>query len=277
VFGESSGVITDRAIPVAGIAGDQHAALFGQACFERGMTKNTYGTGSFMLMQTGTEPVPSTNGLLTTPAWGIGGGAEYALEGSVFVTGAAIQWLRDGLRLIDYAAETEQLALSIADSGGVYVVPAFVGLGAPHWDMDARGTIVGLTGGAGREHIVRATLESIAYQTADVLRAMESDAGVAIPTLRVDGGGTANGFLMQFQSDILDRPIEVAAVQETTARGAAYLAGLATGAWRSTDEITAAWKPARRFEPSMSPGQRALLVDGWRRAVERAKGWANPE
>ena len=260
--------------PIAGVAGDQHAALFGQACFRPGMSKNTYGTGSFLLLNTGPRAVSSERGLLTTIAWGLDGGAEYALEGSVFVTGAAVQWLRDGLGIIGTADETEAMARSVPDTGGVYFVPAFAGLGAPYWDMDARGTIVGLTGGTRREHLARATLEAIAYQTVDVLQTMKQEGGVDVPVLRVDGGGTANGFLMQLQADLLDTPIEVAAVQETTARGAAYLAGLAVGCWPDQDAIAEQWQPARRFEPKMSASRRAELLGGWRRAVERARGWA---
>src|SRR5690625_1595655 len=224
-------------VPIAGIAGDQQAALFGQACFQSGMAKNTYGTGSFMLMNTGEQAVPSQHGLLTTVAWGVGGRVEYALEGSIFVTGAAVQWLRDELKLIDDASITEELARSVDDTAGVYLVPAFTGLGAPHWDPYARGALLGLTRGAGRAHIVRAALESIAYQTRDVLQAMEQDSGIKLQTLRVDGGASVNNFLMQFQSDVLSVAVERPVVTETTALGAAYLAGLATGFWASADEI----------------------------------------
>ena len=224
-------------IPIAGVAGDQQAALFGQACFSDGMAKNTYGTGCFMLMNTGEKRVPSKNGLLTTIAWGVDGKVEYALEGSIFVAGAAVQWLRDELRLVDNAAQTEAMAASVPDSHGVYLVPAFVGLGAPYWDMYARGTLVGLTRGANRNHIVRATLESIAYQTRDVLQAMEEDSGIKLAALKVDGGAVANNFLMQFQSDILGVPVQRPCVTETTAMGAAFLAGLAVGFWKSKSEI----------------------------------------
>ena len=277
IFGELDGPARDAlggvAVPIAGVAGDQHAALFGQACYEPGMSKNTYGTGSFLLLNTGPRAAESTRGLLTTVAWGIDDRAEYALEGSVFVTGAAVQWLRDGLGVIAEAAETEALAGAVPDTGGVYFVPAFVGLGAPHWDMYARGAIVGLTGGTAREHLVRATLEAIAYQTADVLAVMRDEAGIDVPVLRVDGGGSANGFLMQFQADVLGIPIEVAAVQETTARGAAYLAGLAVGFWPDQETIARQWRPAARFEPSMAAEHREELLGGWQRAVERARGW----
>ncbi len=273
--GPARGALGDAPIPIAGIAGDQQAALFGQTCYRPGMSKNTYGTGSFLLLNTGQHAAASKQGLLTTVAWGLDGRVEYALEGSVFVTGAAVQWLRDGLGLITTAAETEALAESIADTGGVYFVPAFAGLGAPHWDMYARGTIVGLTGGTRREHLVRATLEAIAYQTADVLTTMRAEGGLEVPVLRVDGGGTANRFLMQFQADLLGVPIEVAAVQETTARGAAYLAGLGVGFWPDQDTIADQWQAAARYEPGMSDDRRAELLAGWRRAVERARGWAS--
>jgi glycerol kinase len=277
-FGELAGsareTLGGASIAIAGVAGDQQAALFGQACYRPGMSKNTYGTGSFMLLNTGERAAASAGGLLTTLAWGIDGRVEYALEGSVFVTGAAVQWLRDGLGIIAAADETEALAESVPDTGGVYFVPAFAGLGAPHWDMYARGAIVGLTGGTGRAHLARATLEAIAYQTADVLSAMQDVGGVDIAVLRVDGGGTANRFLMQFQADLLGIPIEVAAVQETTARGAAYLAGLGVGFWPDRDTIAEQWRPAARFEPRMSRDRRAQLLDGWHRAVERSRGWA---
>ena len=260
-------------IPIAGDAGDQQAALFGQACFAEGMAKNTYGTGCFMLMNTGTKRVPSTKGLLTTIAWGVNGKVEYALEGSIFVAGAAVQWLRDELKLVDNAAQSEELATAVADTHGVYVVPGFVGLGAPYWDMYARGAIVGLTRGANRNHVVRATLESIAYQTRDVLEAMEFDSGIKLKALKVDGGAVANNFLMQFQSDILGVPVDRPVVTETTAMGAAFLAGLAVGFWKSKDEIAAKWAVDRNFKPAMDAAVREKLYKGWKRAVERALKW----
>ena len=260
-------------IPIAGDAGDQQAALFGQACFTDGMAKNTYGTGCFMLMNTGEKRVPSHNGLLTTIAWGVDGKVEYALEGSIFVAGAAVQWLRDELKLVNNAAESEGMAESVPDSNGVYVVPAFVGLGAPYWDMYARGTIVGLTRGANRNHIVRATLESIALQTKDVLRAMEEDSGITLKALKVDGGAVANNFLMQFQSDILGVPVDRPKVTETTAMGAAFLAGLAVGFWKDKAEIAAKWNVDRTFKPSMSAEVRDKKYKGWQKAVERSRQW----
>ncbi len=275
VYGETApGILGDSQVPLGALAGDQQAALFGQACYAPGMAKNTYGTGSFVLLNTGNRPFPSQKGLVTTVAWGLADSVSYALEGSIFITGAAVQWLRDGLGLITEAAETEALARSVPDSCGVYFVPALVGLGAPHWDMYARGTIVGLTRGTGKEHLVRATLEAIAYQTRDVVEAMRAEAGLQIPLLRVDGGGTANAFLMQFQADILGIPIQRAAVAETTALGAAYLAGLAVGVWRDTSDITRQWRAAETYEPSMSTDQRETLYDGWKRAVECARSWA---
>ena len=261
-------------VPIAGIAGDQHAALFGQACYARGAAKNTYGTGCFALLNTGTAPVRSKAGLLTTLAWRIGGTTTYALEGSVFIAGAAIQWLRDGLGLITKAAESDALAASVPDTGGAYFVPAFVGLGAPYWDMYARGTMVGLTRGTTRAHLVRAALEAIAYQSRDVLEAMAADAGVPIDALRVDGGATANDFLCQFQADILGVPVLRPAVIETTALGAAYLAGLGAGLWPSLDALAGRWSVERTFNPGMDAARRADLYDGWRRAVERARDWA---
>ncbi len=274
VYGETSaGLLGDSRVPLSAVAGDQQAALFGQACYQPGMAKNTYGTGSFVLLNTGSSPVPSRKGLVTTIAWGLEGGVTYAMEGSIFITGAAVQWLRDGLGLIADAAESETLARSVPDSGGVYFVPAFVGLGAPYWDMYARGTIVGLTRGTTREHLARATLEAIAYQTRDVIEVMGAEAGLGVQTLRVDGGGTANSFLMQFQADILGVPIQKAAVPETTALGAAYLAGLAVGLWQDTTEIAREWRAAETYEPGMSTDQRETLYAGWKRAVERARGW----
>ena len=260
-------------IPIAGIAGDQQAALFGQACFKAGEAKNTYGTGCFLLMNTGEKIVRSQNGLVTTVAVGLNGEVQYALEGSVFVGGAVVQWLRDELHLITEAADTEYFAQKVPDSGGVYVVPAFTGLGAPHWDMYARGAILGLTRGTGRIHIIRAALESIAYQTGDVLTAMEEDTGIRLKELRADGGASANNFLMQFQADIVGRTIRRPVIRETTALGAAYLAGLATGVWRSREEIARQWTPDRRFDPALSPEERARLQRGWTRAVDRAKAW----
>ncbi|HEY32439.1 MAG TPA: glycerol kinase GlpK [Dehalococcoidia bacterium] len=275
VYGETaSGLLGDSQIPIGAIAGDQQAALFGQACYDPGMAKNTYGTGSFVLLNTGDSPVPSQKGLITTVAWGLNDRVSYALEGSIFITGAAVQWLRDGLRIITDAAESEAMACSVADNGGVYFVPAFVGLGAPYWDMYARGTVVGLTRGTTREHLVRATLEAIAYQTRDVVEAMEAEAGLRIPLLRVDGGGTANSFLMQFQADILGIPIQRTAVAETTALGAAYLAGLAVGMWRDTNEVTQRWHAADIYEPQMNTDRRETLFRNWKRAVERAHGWS---
>jgi glycerol kinase len=264
-------------VPIRGVAGDQHAALFGQAAFEPGMVKNTYGTGCFILVNTGSEPVESQNRLLTTPAWSLKQGtATYALEGGVFIAGAAVQWLRDSMKLISNAAESEHFATQVPDSGGVYVVPAFVGLGAPHWDSYARGGVLGLTAGTGRNHVIRATLESIAYQSRDVVEAMAADEGTTLSglqTLRVDGGASANNFLMQFQSDILGVPVERPRVAETTALGAAYLAGLASGYWDSIDEIKDRWELDRRFEPTMAPGEREGLYGNWKRAVERVSAW----
>lgn len=261
-------------VPIAGCAGDQQAALFGQTCFERGDAKNTYGTGCFLLMNTGDQPVESRHGLLTTIAVGIDGGVQYALEGSVFVGGAVIQWIRDELRFVTDARDTEYFATKVQDNGGVYVVPAFTGLGAPHWDMYARGAILGLTRGAGRNHIIRAALESIAYQTHDVLEAMEQDTGLALRELRVDGGASANNFLMQFQSDLNSQTIRRPMIRETTALGAAYLAGLAVGFWKSRDDIKAQWTLDKLYEPNMEAPQRDKLLAGWRKAVNRAKDWA---
>ena len=260
-------------LPIAGDAGDQQAALFGQACFQPGMAKNTYGTGCFMLMNTGTKRVPSTNGLLTTIAWGADGKVEYALEGSIFVAGAAVQWLRDEMKMVETAAQSEEFATAVADTNGVYVVPAFVGLGAPYWDMYARGTIVGLTRGAGKNHVVRATLESIAYQTRDVLKAMQDDSGITLKALKVDGGAVANNFLMQFQSDILGVPVDRPMVTETTAMGAAFLAGLAVGFWKDKEEIAAKWNVDRSFKPAMEPALREAKYAGWIKAVERSRDW----
>ncbi|MBZ0296457.1 MAG: glycerol kinase GlpK [Anaerolineae bacterium] len=275
VYRETAAALFGTPITLAGIAGDQQAATFGQVCFEPGMAKNTYGTGCFLLLNTGSKTVESHNNLLTTAAWKLENGPEqYALEGSIFIAGAAIQWLRDELQIIKDASETQALAEQLDSNEGVYLVPAFVGLGAPYWDQYARGTIVGLTRGAGRAHIARAALESIAYQTRDVAAAMQADSGLDLQTLRVDGGAVRNDFLMQFQADILGVPVQRPAVTETTALGAAYLAGLATGFWSSQAEIAAQWRVERTFEPRMSADQRDQLYAGWQRAVERAKGWA---
>jgi glycerol kinase len=260
-------------IPIAGDAGDQQAALFGQACYTPGMVKNTYGTGCFMLMLTGEKLVHSKNGLLTTIAWGINNKVEYALEGSIFVAGAAIQWLRDSMKLIYDAKDSEYFATRVEDSLGVYVVPAFVGLGAPYWDMYARGAILGLTRGTTRNHIIRATLESIAYQTRDILELMRNECGLDLCELRVDGGACANDFLMQFQSDILGVPVERPKVIETTAMGAAYLAGLAVGFWKDQSMIVQRRKIDRRFNPAMSEDKRRKLYDDWKKAVKRAMKW----
>ncbi len=264
-------------IPISGIAGDQQAALFGQTCFEPGMAKNTYGTGCFMLMNTGEKMVPSANGLLTTIAWGLDGKVEYALEGSIFIAGASVQWLRDELKLISDAADTEYFASKVEDTNGVYLVPAFAGLGAPYWDMYARGSLVGLTRGSNKNHVIRATLESIAYQTRDVLEAMQEDSGINLATLKVDGGATANNFLMQFQSDILGVQVDRPKVTETTALGAAYLAGLAVGFWKSKEEIKTNWAVGRQFNHSIDETYRTKLYAGWKKAVERAKGWEDAE
>jgi len=274
----SSGVCVDASVqgtpvPVAGIAGDQQAALFGQACLEPGLAKNTYGTGCFMLLNTGHVAVASKHHLLSTVAWRRDQGTDYALEGSVFVAGAVVQWLRDGLKIIRSAPEVEALAASVADNGGVYLVPAFTGLGAPHWDPYARGAIFGLTRGATGGHLARAALESIAYQSVEVLRAMEADAGLRLSELRVDGGATANAMLMQFQADLLGVPVVRPKITETTALGAAYLAGLAVGFWRDTAEVVANWQVDRRFEPVMARDQAAALTAGWDKAVARAKAW----
>ncbi|OLN21444.1 glycerol kinase [Domibacillus antri] len=257
-------------IPVAGAAGDQQAALFGQACFEEGMAKNTYGTGCFMLMNTGEKAVKSEHGLLTTIAWGIDGKVEYALEGSIFVAGSAIQWLRDGLRMLKNAGDSEQYAERVASTDGVYVVPAFVGLGTPYWESDVRGAVFGLTRGTEKEHFIRAVLESLAYQTKDVLEAMEADSSISLKTLRVDGGAVKNTFLMQFQSDLLDVPVERTKINETTALGAAYLAGLAVGFWNDRSEISRNWKIARTFDPNMEDSVRDDLYNGWKKAVKAA-------
>lgn len=259
-----------KEVPIAGVAGDQQAALFGQGCYEKGMAKNTYGTGCFMLMNTGEKPVRSQHGLLTTIAWGINGKVEYALEGSIFVAGAAIQWLRDGLRMLKNSADSEAYALKVDSAEGVYVVPAFVGLGTPYWDSDVKGAVFGLTRGTSKEHFIRATLESLAYQTKDVLAAMEEDSGIKLKTLRVDGGVVKNNFLMEFQSNLLNVSVERSQINETTALGAAYLAGLAVGYWNSQDEITQNRTIERTFLPNMEDNDRQHLYNGWKKAVKAA-------
>ena len=275
VVGETK--LFGKPIPIAGIAGDQQAALFGQCCTRPGMVKNTYGTGCFMLMQTGAKPMPSKNNLLTTVAWRIGGRTEFALEGSIFIAGAVVQWLRDGLNFFKSAAEIEKLAASVPDNGGVYLVPAFAGLGAPHWDQHARGILCGLTRGATKAHIARAALEGIAYQVRDVLTAMEADAGVRLKELRVDGGASANNLLMQFQSDLLNVPVVRPRITETTALGAAYLAGLAVGYWKSQKDIATQWRQDKRFAARMKPAARKSLLRGWNKALTRAKDWDTDE
>ncbi len=276
VFGETDPEFFGTALKLAGVAGDQQAATFGQACYEVGMAKNTYGTGNFMLINTGNKGVPSKNKLLTTIGWGIGNETVYCLEGAIFVTGAAVQWLRDGLKAIKASSDVEALAASEKDNDGVFLVPAFVGLGAPYWDPYARGTIVGLTRGSTMGHIARATLESMCYQTRDVLEAMNADSGVDLKTLRVDGGAVVNNLLMQFQADILGVPVQRPKVAETTALGAAYLAGLAVGFWASQEEVAKQWAIDRTFEPSLSADQRESLYATWKRAVERSRGWEQP-
>ncbi|HFU4566317.1 TPA: glycerol kinase GlpK [Bacillus cereus] len=260
-------------VPIAGVAGDQQAALFGQACFGEGMAKNTYGTGCFMLMNTGEKAVASEHGLLTTIAWGIDGKVNYALEGSIFVAGSAIQWLRDGMRMFKDASESEVYANRVESTDGVYVVPAFVGLGTPYWDSEVRGAMFGVTRGTTKEHFIRATLESLAYQTKDVLCAMEADSGIELKTLRVDGGAVKNNFLMKFQSDILDVPVERPVINETTALGAAYLAGLAVGYWKNQDEIKSQWHMDKRFEPTMEAETSKELYAGWKKAIEATKAF----
>jgi len=270
IYGLTDADILGSEIPIAGMAGDQQAALFGQACFQAGMAKNTYGTGCFLLMNTGSKPVTSEHGLLTTIAWGINGQIDYALEGSVFIAGAAVQWLRDELKIISHAAESETMAGSLPDNGGVYMVPAFVGLGAPYWDMYARGTITGLTRGSKREHLVRAALESIAYQTSDVLKAMTDDSGIQLNALYVDGGAAENNFLMQFQADILNVDVKRPLVTETTAMGAAYLAGLGVGYWNSQQDLMETKIIERCFRPAMADEERSSLLQGWKHAVASA-------
>ncbi len=277
IYGYTTTEVFGGEIPIAGDAGDQQAALFGQACYAPGMAKNTYGTGCFMLMNTGEKAVESKSGLLTTIAWGADGKVEYALEGSIFIAGAVIQWLRDELRVLDNAAQSEELATKVEDNNGVYLVPAFVGLGAPYWDMYARGAILGLTRGAKREHIVRAALESICYQTRDVLEAMQKDSGITLKSLKVDGGAVANNFLMQFQSDILGVPVDRPKVIETTALGAAYLAGLAVGYWKDKNDISAKWQIDRTFKPQMDIDTRERLYKGWKKAVKRSMDWEDKQ
>jgi glycerol kinase len=274
VYGNTDATLFGAEIAIAGAAGDQQAALFGQCCFEPGTAKNTYGTGAFLLMNTGEKAVESKNGLLTTIAWGAEGKVEYALEGSVFIAGAAIQWLRDELRMIDNAADSERYASAVEDTNGVYMVPAFVGLGAPYWDQYARGAIVGLTRGAKKEHLIRATLESIAYQTNDVLKAMQEDSGIELKALKVDGGACANNFLMQFQADVLGVQVDRPEIIETTALGAAYLAGLAVGYWKDKEDIRRNWALSRAFEANMEATRREELLKGWHKAVGRSQDWA---
>ncbi|MDP9484934.1 MAG: glycerol kinase GlpK [Actinomycetota bacterium] len=275
VYGNTDAEVFGAEVPVAGVAGDQQAALFGEVAFERGLTKNTYGTGSFALMNTGAEAIKSERQMLTTIAWGLGDEpVEYALEGAIFITGAAVQWLRDGLGIIENAAETEELAASLDSNDDVYFVPALVGLGAPHWDSYARGTIVGLTRGSTRAHLARAALESMCYQTRDAVEAMEADSGIEIPTFKADGGAAANRWMMQFQADILGTPVEVPETLETTALGAAYLAGLAIGFWQDRDEVKSRWRLRRRYEPQMGEEERERLYGRWKEAVARAKEWA---
>ena len=273
IYGVTDSTIFGGEIPIAGAAGDQQAALFGQTCFTEGEAKNTYGTGCFLLMNTGTKPVLSQNGLITTIAWGINGSITYALEGSIFVAGAAIQWLRDEMRLIDDAADSEWMARKVSDTNGVYLVPAFAGLGAPYWDPYARGTIVGLTRGANKYHIIRATLESLAYQTNDVLKAMEEDSEIRLTSLKVDGGACANDFLMQFQADVINVPVKRPVLTETTSLGAAYLAGLATGYWKNKEDVLENWQISRIFEPKMESETRDELLKGWKKAVRYSLGW----
>ncbi len=275
VYGTSQSIAPSTEIPIAGIAGDQQAALFGQLCTQPGMVKNTYGTGCFMLMNTGTKAVTSKNNLLTTVAWKINNKIEYALEGSIFIAGAVVQWLRDGLHFIHTSGEVENLAMQVNETDGVYMVPAFAGLGAPHWNQYARGAIFGMTRGTTNAHIARATLESIAYQTNDVLKAMQADSGIDIKELRVDGGATANNLLMQFQSDVLQVPVVRPKVYETTALGAAYLAGLAVGYWKSVDDIQQQWQVDKKFIPAMAPEKANQLLKGWNRAVKATIAWAD--
>ncbi|HJF94314.1 MAG TPA: glycerol kinase GlpK [Lachnoclostridium phocaeense] len=277
IYGESDPSYFGGSIPIGGAAGDQQSALFGQTCFQPGEAKNTYGTGCFLLMNTGEKPVFSDNGLLTTIAWGLDGKVNYALEGSIFVAGAAIQWLRDEMRLIDSSEDSEYMANKVADTNGCYVVPAFTGLGAPHWDPYARGTIVGITRGVNKYHVIRATLESLAYQVNDVLKAMEADAGITLSSLKVDGGASANNFLMQSQADISNAPVNRPKCVETTAMGAAYLAGLATGYWKNKEEVLKNWAIDRIFTPEIQAEEREKKIKGWNKAVRYAYHWAKDE
>jgi glycerol kinase len=274
VYGETDASLFGVAIPIAGAAGDQQAALFGQTCFKAGEAKCTYGTGAFLLMNTGEMPVDSKNGLLTTIAWGLDGKVVYALEGSIFVAGAAIQWLRDEMRLVDSSPDSEYMATKVPDTNGCYLVPAFTGLGAPHWDQYARGTIVGITRGVNKYHVIRATLESLAYQVHDVLRAMEADSGIKLSALKVDGGASANNFLMQFQSDMLGSDVNRPKCVETTAMGAAYLAGLAVGYWSSKEDVVANWGIDRVFNCQATEEERNEKIAGWTKAVKCSYGWA---
>ena len=277
IYGMTDPCLFGGPIPIAGAAGDQQAALFGQACFQPGEAKNTYGTGCFLLMNTGDRPVDSHNGLVTTIAWGLGSRVQYALEGSVFTAGAAIQWLRDELRLLDSAADSEYLARQVPDTNGCYVVPAFTGLGAPHWDPYARGTIVGLTRGVNRNHIIRATLDALAYQTVDVLRAMRVDSGITLSALKVDGGASANNYLMQTQADLTGVPVLRPRCVETTAMGASYLAGLAVGLWSNPLEVAGNWSVDRIFRPELTSQERNRRLSGWNRAVACSRNWAKEE
>jgi len=277
IYGETDPEYFGKPIPIAGAAGDQQAALFGQACFSPGEAKNTYGTGCFLLMNTGEKPVFSKNGLVTTIGWGVDDKVNYALEGSIFVAGAAIQWLRDELRIIDSSPDSEYIASQVEDTNGCYVVPAFVGLGAPYWDQYARGTIVGITRGVNKQHLVRATLESLAYQTYDVLEAMQQDSGIELKALKVDGGASNNNFLMQFQADINASPVLRPSNTETTAMGAAYLAGIATGFWKGQDDVLANWAIDREFEPQMAEEDRQARLKGWKKAVKRSFDWAKDD
>ena len=277
IYGKTESSFFGGEIPIAGAAGDQQAALFGQTCFEPGEAKNTYGTGCFMLMNTGEKPVFSDNGLVTTIAWGLDGKVHYALEGSIFVAGAAIQWLRDELKIIDSSPDSEYMAQKVPDTNGCYVVPAFTGLGAPYWDQYARGTIVGITRGVNKYHIIRATLESLAYQVNDVLVAMEADSGIRLAALKVDGGASANNFLMQTQADIIQAPVNRPRCVETTAMGAAYLAGLAVGYWSDKEEVIKNWAIDQIFEPKISEEERKKKLKGWKKAVKYAYGWAKED
>jgi glycerol kinase len=273
VYGQTTHDLFNASVPIAGIAGDQQAALFGQMCLQPGMLKHTYGTGGFMVLNTGDKAIPSKNNLLTTVGWKIGNKTTYALEGSIFIAGAVVQWLRDGLGIIRSSADIETLAAGVPDNGGVYMVPAFAGLGAPHWDQSARGAILGITRGTNARHIARAALESIAYQTVDVLAAMEADSGIKVKELRVDGGATVDNLLMQFQADIARLPIVRPKIHETTALGAAYLAGLAVGYWKDMNEVQHQWQMDREFKPSMDAAKVEKLKKGWNKAVSKAKGW----